>query len=430
MTLGEKIRSARLEQKLTQEQLAGRELTKSYISELERGSRSPRLTTLKILAHRLNRPLSYFRDGASEEREPEVFLMVGLARLHSGAWPEAQAAMERALELATQQEDEALQIRIEMSLAAVEHHAGRSTQAFRRINRCIHTLSRKGNPLSLARAQLSLGRLRLHARDASSAVWAFEAALRLANQAPHDPALLADLHIGLGDAFLQLGRTEEALDAFRAALAVAEPYRDPAQVAGRHLELAVSAVDEGHFDEAAGQAGKALAVYDTIAHKRRLAEIHRALGEAAVSGDRWDEAERHFRWSVALQCAVAQWPGAAEVLGTLAEAVLARAVPDAARAAAEMALGLLTADGDHRDPCRSLRVRGAVCRFLGRREEARGALEECLTALERTGRHHDASLVRLELALLAIEMRDLTAARYHLEMLRGGTPPRRSASGL
>jgi len=338
--------------------------------------------------------------------------------------------MERALELATQQEDEALQIRIEMSLAAVEHHAGRSTQAFRRINRCIHTLSRKGNPLSLARAQLSLGRLRLHARDASSAVWAFEAALRLANQAPHDPALLADLHIGLGDAFLQLGRTEEALDAFRAALAVAEPYRDPAQVAGRHLELAVSAVDEGHFDEAAGQAGKALAVYDTIAHKRRLAEIHRALGEAAVSGDRWDEAERHFRWSVALQCAVAQWPGAAEVLGTLAEAVLARAVPDAARAAAEMALGLLTADGDHRDPCRSLRVRGAVCRFLGRREEARGALEECLTALERTGRHHDASLVRLELALLAIEMRDLTAARYHLEMLRGGTPPRRSASGL
>ena len=38
-------------------------LTKSYVSELERGTRTPRVTTLRVLARRLNRPLSYFLDG-------------------------------------------------------------------------------------------------------------------------------------------------------------------------------------------------------------------------------------------------------------------------------------------------------------------------------------------------------------------------------
>jgi len=37
--------------------------TKSYISEVERGRRMPRLITLKVLARRLGMPLAHFRDG-------------------------------------------------------------------------------------------------------------------------------------------------------------------------------------------------------------------------------------------------------------------------------------------------------------------------------------------------------------------------------
>jgi len=66
VTLGQKIRAARLERRLTQEQLGSRDFTKSYVSELERDHRTPRLTTLKILARRLKRPLSYFLDGVTE----------------------------------------------------------------------------------------------------------------------------------------------------------------------------------------------------------------------------------------------------------------------------------------------------------------------------------------------------------------------------
>ena len=53
MVLGERIRQWRQQRGLTQEQLAGREFTKSFISLLERGRAKPSVNTLLILAQRL-----------------------------------------------------------------------------------------------------------------------------------------------------------------------------------------------------------------------------------------------------------------------------------------------------------------------------------------------------------------------------------------
>ncbi len=44
-------------------------------------SRQPRRTTLKALARRLHKRLSYFLEGAAEDCEAEVYLQLGLARL-------------------------------------------------------------------------------------------------------------------------------------------------------------------------------------------------------------------------------------------------------------------------------------------------------------------------------------------------------------
>ncbi len=417
-TLGEKIRAARLEQKLTQARLAGKDFTKSYISELERGSRTPRLTTLKILARRLNRPLSYFLAGVPGDREPEAFLTIGLAHLRAEAFREAQSALERGLELATQQGDEVLQARLEVALAMVDRQLGYIPQAWRRIDRSLRVLSRTPDASILASAQACLGRIRLDAGDTVSAVWTFEAALRLVQQHRHDPALLADLHLCLAEAHRRLGQTEEAHIELRRALEVAEPFRDQYRVGARYLELASAAAEHGRFDEAAEQAGRALAMYDSIALKRRLAEIHGRLGEAELQGGRWEEAQEHYRWSVALHGAVANWHGAAQILGCLVEAMLARASPEAARVVGESALHLLTDNGDRREQAHVLRVRGAICRLVGRAAEARTALEESLRLFAELRRPHDVGLVRQELALLAIEVQDLVEAERQVKLLR------------
>lgn len=59
-SLGEKIRLLRKELKMTQTDLAGNEMTKSMLSQIENNSAMPSMKNLQYLASRLNRPASYF----------------------------------------------------------------------------------------------------------------------------------------------------------------------------------------------------------------------------------------------------------------------------------------------------------------------------------------------------------------------------------
>ncbi len=417
-TLGGKIRTARLEEKLTQEQLAGKDFTKSYISELERGARTPRLTTLKILARRLGRPLSHFLDGVPEDREAEAFLKIGLAYLHVQAFEEARSSLARALESASQEGDEAIQVRIEVALAMVDQHTGHSSRALRRLERSVRVLGRARDASLLATAQACLGSVKLEAGETASAVWLFTAALHLAHQLPHDPSLLAHLYLQLGVAHRRLGQVGEAHDAFRQALEVAAPFQDQYRHRDWYLELAVTAAGQGLFEQAVEQAGKALALSETILHRRRLAEIHQNLAEADLLQGRWEDAQLHFRWSIALHGATGDSRGVAQALGCLAEAVLERVSPEAARAMCSAALELLP-DGDGRhERAHLLRIRGTICRIQGRPEEAKSFFTQSLGLCDELHRMDEARVVRQELALLAIDAGDLDEARRQLAVMQ------------
>ena len=60
MTLGEKIKQARLEAGLSQRQLCGEEITRNMLSQIENGSARPSMATLSYFASRLGKTVSYF----------------------------------------------------------------------------------------------------------------------------------------------------------------------------------------------------------------------------------------------------------------------------------------------------------------------------------------------------------------------------------
>lgn len=59
MTIGEKIKKARLDQGLTQSQLAGEEITRNMLSAIESGKATPSISTLEHIASGLNLPVAY-----------------------------------------------------------------------------------------------------------------------------------------------------------------------------------------------------------------------------------------------------------------------------------------------------------------------------------------------------------------------------------
>ncbi len=60
MTLGEKIKKARISQKITQKELAGDKITRNMLSQIENGKATPSLETLNYVADALKLPLAYF----------------------------------------------------------------------------------------------------------------------------------------------------------------------------------------------------------------------------------------------------------------------------------------------------------------------------------------------------------------------------------
>jgi len=60
MTLGEKIKAARLEAGLSQRQLCGGEVTRNMLSQIENGAARPSMQTLSYFASRLGKPVSFF----------------------------------------------------------------------------------------------------------------------------------------------------------------------------------------------------------------------------------------------------------------------------------------------------------------------------------------------------------------------------------
>ena len=60
MSIGEKLRQARLEMGLSQRQLCGDVITRNMLSQIENGSARPSMDTLIYLAGQLGRPVSFF----------------------------------------------------------------------------------------------------------------------------------------------------------------------------------------------------------------------------------------------------------------------------------------------------------------------------------------------------------------------------------
>lgn len=94
MELGQRLKQARLEAGLSQRQLCGDTITRNMLSLIENGNAKPSMDTLKLLAARLGKPVSFFLE---EENQASLnFVAMDTARkcFDSGDYAGALQAME------------------------------------------------------------------------------------------------------------------------------------------------------------------------------------------------------------------------------------------------------------------------------------------------------------------------------------------------
>jgi len=89
MTLGEKLRQARLEAGLSQRQLCGGEVTRNMLSQIENGTAMPSMTTLAYFARQLGKPVSFFLQEDTVSSPNQERMLQARAALAAGSGSEA-----------------------------------------------------------------------------------------------------------------------------------------------------------------------------------------------------------------------------------------------------------------------------------------------------------------------------------------------------
>ena len=146
MELGEKLRQARMDAGLSQRQLCGEVITRNMLSLIEHGSAKPSMETLKLLAARLGKPVSYFLDEEAIT-SPNQSVMESASRLYDRKeYEEAALVLEgyRAPDEVYDRQKDLLSVLIYLELAEAAIRDGRYPYALELLGKHFGLFEAKG----------------------------------------------------------------------------------------------------------------------------------------------------------------------------------------------------------------------------------------------------------------------------------------------
>ncbi|MBS3872939.1 MAG: helix-turn-helix transcriptional regulator [Firmicutes bacterium] len=297
--LGERIKSARLEKGLSQEELAQGLLSRSYICELERNKRRPSLATIGALAERLGKPLDYFLENEQQAVEARASIRIDQAYSLVGIGDMAGARKAlREVQLVHKQLSVALRARYHDLYSWLEQEDG---HAFSAVNHALlaESLYEELNlPLKQWYSLHGGAHASYLANLNAQAVELGQRALAIISRLPEqerEKRLTLNL---LGNAYLGLGKAKLAEEHYNAALACRDE-NDLDTIIRLYHGKSICAEEQGNLAESLLWAEEA----SFLAKDRRDNELHAqcevSRGLCLIRVNRHEEATRVLKEQLA-----------------------------------------------------------------------------------------------------------------------------------
>jgi tetratricopeptide (TPR) repeat protein len=417
--LGERVRSARRELGLSQAQLAGEELTKGFISQLEAGLVRPSIRSLQVIAGRLGKPLDYFigDEPLAANKRLAFHRLAAEAAAEQREWDEVRRHVGIAVEQSPEGKER----------AALLYVLGRAESAERNFER---TFELVGEALGLvdatADAAVVAGLLYLRgvAYGELGQLVAASEALESARDVIEkyevvDPRLRSRILISLGTTYRRLNRTTKAINAYESALAAASRASELTLAARGLMGIAVTHYDAGEMDAAIAHYRRALELFQRIADiEFELNTLHSIATVQFESGDiptAKASAERTMKR--ALEVGSEQKAAVAEII--LARIGLHEGRADEALRMAKHAEQALRDTNEAIQRADALGATGAAYEALGRTAEADKAYRRSIDLYTSIGDFADRSGMAAEYARVLRARGEVDEAFEMLELARG-----------
>jgi len=288
LTLGEKIRALRKQLKMTQQDLAGNNFTKSFISQIEKNEANPSIKSLQIIARRLSKPVSFFFDeedlGSEQEGQYprlEQLIRMGKSLQQNGELSKASECFHQVLNDAP---ETAFLVRGKayLNLGSIAQAEGNYKHAatFLEHGRLQFQLAQSWHNFAITAS--TLGAVYCKQGDYARSIEALEAALQTLNKQfldDHD-----DYHLrlkvltNLGIALCRAGHSERALPYLREALTLSPQTEDYYKYGDVCLTIGYALNKQGEPEEAVKYTEKAFSFYRAIGNTQMLVRACINLG--------------------------------------------------------------------------------------------------------------------------------------------------------
>ena len=289
--IGVRLKRLRLERGLSQRDLSSPGVSYAYISRIEAGARTPSVKALRMLAQKLEVSVEYLETGRDIRDVDERELKLADAELElrlAGNPTEAERKLEELLDEARRAGDARCVARAQIALGVVAARRGNQLDAVERLEPVLAdgTAAAHARPEAFA----ALGRAYTALGAPERAVRLFERCLADVHmQSPDDTAAQVRYSTLLSDALDDAGDHDLAAQTIRDAVARADDAVDPNDRSRHEWSLARTAADHGRSTQALDHVRRALALLDVTDQAAQLARAQLLAAAADAADHRIDE---------------------------------------------------------------------------------------------------------------------------------------------
>lgn len=300
--VGTKIRDLRKKLGLTQEQLAGDELTKSYVSQVELGRIHPSHKALDIMAGRLGKPLGFFLENGDDMRTIEVLLKAAQALWNSGRLEDGMLGLQEALTLAERTGREDILARIKATMGKLEMSQGNLDAALAHLEESLLLIHPDDHPVQAIEIANTLGMAAARHGSFHKAMNSFQQALEYAERLTtrEGPNIRAEAAQHYGDFCYSQRQWVSSLELYRTALDEPQKLISPPRRAELLTRIAAAEWRLGHQAEAAGAVEEALTLLPEIRGSEERAALQADIAQVLTDLGRGEKARELLESSLAV----------------------------------------------------------------------------------------------------------------------------------
>ena len=226
--IGKRIRQVRQSLGLSQQQLAGKEMTRAFISLVESGKSRPSAEMLRVIAARLGKSVGYFLEGEADPQQDQVALLLTESEADLTNQPSAdqlghiQTRLAHAVLRSTENRWEDLEARSRRLLARCLQMQEQIRDSWEEWDRAIACLTNLKDTQELCKAYREVGDLAYRQEEFPRAVRAYEGALLYSAGLKSMQLFRMECLMYLGSTLFRIGKYPEAAARFHEALTEAD----------------------------------------------------------------------------------------------------------------------------------------------------------------------------------------------------------------